>query len=161
MVGAALAALIAGAVALILVTVERGSALPQLPADSPEGTVQRYVLALEQQDLDTAYSYFSEAVADEISEREFISGSTLGFVPGFAVTERRIWVGSVERGDDAASVDVIVEESFGGFGMFGPPAEFTYERRLRLVSEDGEWKIDQALYGLDPAQPAFNDPFVD
>jgi hypothetical protein len=156
--------LIVGCVTIILLTADRQVGPPTFPPQTPEGTVQRYVHALEDQDNETAYSYFSGAVQEDLSERDFTDRSSFtaplaGF--GFPGAERRVRLLGVDLRGDRATVTLEIEEYFeGGFGPFGP-GEFSYERPIRVALEDGEWKIDQALYGLESTQdPFFQDQFV-
>ncbi|MDQ3871383.1 MAG: hypothetical protein M3301_07200 [Chloroflexota bacterium] len=156
--------LIVGCVTIILLTAEREVGPPMFPPVTPEGTVQRYVQALEDRDNETAYSYFSHAIQEDLSERDFTERSSLtaplaGF--GFPGAERRVGLLGVDLRGDRATVTLEIEEYFeGGFGPFGP-GEYSYERPIRVALEDGEWKIDQALYGLESTQdPFFQDPFV-
>ena len=161
-IGAALAVLIAVSVLIIVLAAGRAASVQTYPADTPEGTIQRYVQALEDQDYETAYSYFSSEVQSELTEREFTDHTAVfAPFPGFAPTERRISVDRVEERDDRTAVHVAIEEYFdAGFGFFGP-GEYAYQRAIRLTREDEAWKIDQPLYGLEPGQdPFFGDPFV-
>jgi hypothetical protein len=64
--GAAIGALVIVAIALVFTLGRPGSA-PLLPEDTPEGTVQRYLLALEAEDYKTAYSYLSFPSNKQIS----------------------------------------------------------------------------------------------
>ena len=161
-IGAALAVLIAVSVLIVILTAGRAASVQTYPADTPEGTIQRYVQALEDQDYDTAYSYFSSEVQSDLTEREFTDHtSVFAPFPGFAPSERRVSVDRVEERDDRTTIHLSIEEYFdAGFGFFAP-GELAYQRPIRLTQEDGAWKIHQPLYGLEPAQdPLFGDPFV-
>ena len=155
LIGAALAALVI--VSVVTVVAAGGRGVQTYPADSPEGALQRYLRAIEDGDYEDAYTYFSSEVQAVFPEREFAdAGGSPGRFDGN--TERTVRVERVDVRDDEATVHLSVEEYLDtGFGS----SEYGYQRSVRLVRDEGAWKIDEPLYGLEPGPPPFEDPFFE
>lgn len=138
--------LVAAATAVVLLFGAQGPR--EYPADSPEGTIQRYLRALEDRDPATAYTFFSAGVRERMSEDDFVStwsayGSGYARSPGGL---RRVQVDRVELRGDVALVSLTIEEFTDG-GL--SPSRWSWEKQVRLAREAGEWRIDEALVGLD------------
>ena len=158
LIGAALAALIVVTVVAVLVA---GSRTATFAEDSPEFALQRYLEAFDDGDYEAAYAYFSSSIREELSLREF-EQSAEAYVPHFAGRpQRRVSVARVEETEDGVRLHLVVEEFYGdGFGG----STSSYERSVRMTLEDGAWKIDDPIVGLDagpipefeeiPAEPA-------
>jgi hypothetical protein len=140
----------AGILALLVISVVAvlaigPTATPDYDADSPEGTLQRYLVAYEDDDLDAAYEYFSERVKEQMSVDMF--RRSIDMYQGAPGAQRVLFQGTSGDGD-RVSVDLVVEyfydDGFGGGSSSQP-------RRVSMVREDGEWRIDDALAGLEPA----------
>jgi hypothetical protein len=144
-IGVVVLLLAAGAVVVALVIDVGEPAV--YPEDSPEGTVQRYIQALYDGDVDTAYDYLSERVQSDYSRSEF--RDHLWWMSGNNV-DRRIRIAEVDVDDDHATLTLAIEH-FSGSGLdFN---RYTYRTRVRLVREDGEWKIDQLLTDVGQSVP--------
>jgi hypothetical protein len=145
LIGGVIVLLVVGAAA-VAVLAEPGE--PRLyPADTPEGTVQRYIQALHSGDIDTAYDYLSASVKRDFSRSEFrdytwyISNSN---------QQRRIRVTEVDIDGDRANLTLSIEH-FSGSGIdFN---RYSYQTRVRLVREAGDWKIDQLLTDVGMSVP--------
>ncbi|MEP7082094.1 MAG: hypothetical protein ABI841_03855 [Chloroflexota bacterium] len=140
----------AGILALLLVSVVVVLALGRTatsdyPADSPEGTLQRYFAAFEDGDYEAAYAYFSERVKEQMSVDDY--RRSIGMYQGAPGAQRVLFQGTSGEGD-RVRVDLVVEyfydDGFGGGSSSQP-------RQVSMVREDGEWRIDDALAGLEPA----------
>ncbi len=106
-----------------------------LPEDTPEGTVQRFLLAVRDEDHLAAESYLSPTIDDKIAydlRRNRVAGPGEG--PGWKATLGK----SVVR-DDEATVDVMVD-------VFRPRGPFensvrTYQVTFSLKKEGTSWRI--------------------
>jgi len=108
---------------------------PLLPEDTPEGTVQRFLLAVRDGDYLAAESYLSPTIDDKIAydlRRDRLAGPDEG--AGWKATLGK----SVVR-DDEATVDVMVD-------VFRPRGPFensvsTYRITFFLKKEGTSWRI--------------------
>ncbi len=132
--GLAIGVLIIVTVALVLTTSSQGDE-PLLPEDTPEGTVQRFLLAIRDEDYLAAESYLSPTVDDKIAfdlRQNRLAGPGDG--PGWKATLGK----SIVR-DDEATVDVTVD-------VFRPRGPFensvrTYQVTFFLKKEATSWSI--------------------
>jgi hypothetical protein len=125
-------ALMVGAVAVALVTTYGGVDL--LPADSPEGVVQRYLLALEREDYREAYDYLSSDLRSRCSFDDFVSRGYWPETRGNQVTLEK-----TQRFDGHALVKARVTV-FHHDAPFGA-SEYSYERSFDLKLEEGQWRL--------------------
>jgi hypothetical protein len=138
--------LLAVGAAAVAVLADRGE-VREYPADTPEGTVQRYIQALYRGDTDTAYDYLSESVKRDFTRTQFreytwyISNSP---------QQRRIRVTHVDIDADRATVMLTIEH-FSGSGI--DFSRYSYQTRVRLVREDDDWKIDQLFTDVGMSAP--------
>jgi hypothetical protein len=154
-VGLGIVVLVLAAAAAVLLLGSRSATT--FAADTPEGVVQRHLAAYEDDDYDAAWAAFSSEVQDLMpldeyrrAARDFGSYADTG--------SRRILFDDVETEGDRARVRLTVEEFYGG-GPFGGGDTFRSSREIALVREAGEWRIDDALIGLEPGpfEPVFGD----
>ncbi|MBN1189108.1 MAG: hypothetical protein JXA46_05085 [Dehalococcoidales bacterium] len=133
-----------GLFVLVIVTVVLALSIgqqnaPTLPADTPEGTVQRFLLAVQANDYAAAYDYIiprrdGETKTAEASYQQFslsaryASGSTW-----------KANLGQVSRQDQSASVEIILEFFTSG-GPFGNPIR-TDSVVFNLRKVDNAWLI--------------------
>jgi hypothetical protein len=144
-IGGGVLALVVLAAAVVLLV--GGREPVSYPADSPEGVLQRYLAAFEAGDLDEAHGYFSSAVREEMDLEAFErTARDYGLYP--SQTSRRILFDRSEIEGDTARVHLTVEEFYGG-GPFGAGETYRSPRVIALAREDGAWRIDEALIGLD------------
>jgi len=122
-------------VAVVLVLTIPGGGIPLLPEDTPEGTVQRYLLALEAEDYLKAYSYLSPAPDEKIPYEPWREPLVpFGERPGWKATLGE----SVVRGDEA-TVKVKVDVFRPG-GPFRNPVR-THDIAFFLKKEGASWRI--------------------
>ena len=123
-------------VAVVLVLTLTGErAMTLLPEDTPEGTVQRFLLAVKNEDYLAADSYLSPTIDDKIAydlRRNRVAG--LGEGSGWKATLGK----SIVR-DDEATVDVTV-------AVFRPSGPFensvrTHQVTFFLKKEGASWSI--------------------
>ncbi len=132
--GLAIVALVIVTVVLVLITASPADE-PLLAEGTPEGTVQRFLLAVSDQDYLTAESYLSPTIDDEIDYdlwRDRVD--TFGEGSGWKATLGK----SIVR-DDEATVDVTV-------AVFRPRGPFensvrTYQVTFFLQKEGTSWRI--------------------
>jgi len=129
---AVVAALLVGAVAIALVTTRGG--LDLLPADSPEGVVQRYLLAIESEDYQAAYYYLSSDLRVSCSLDDFVGR---GYWP--ATRQDHMTLEKTQRFDDRAVVTARVTV-FDPDVPFGT-SEYSYDRTFHLKLEGGQWRL--------------------
>jgi len=115
--------------------------------DSPEAALQRYLAAYEEGDLEGAHAHFSKNVRERMDldayQRAVDSMGGIGGDPNRSVLFDR-----TSGTDDRVDLHLIVEEFYGD-GLSGDT--YRSPRDIRLVREDGEWRIDEPLIWLDPA----------
>lgn len=126
-------------VALILFFVRRNSQNYQ-PDDTPEGVVHNYVLALNLEDYEKAYSYLAASDRkpdlDEF-EREMIEKRT-------QLQRTSIRILSTQIEDNQAEVILSITRELGD--PFEPPR--SYEQKALLIFQVGTWKLTQMPYYL-------------
>lgn len=98
-----------------------------LDPDSPEGTVQQYIDALDRGDFETAASFWSTT-----------SCTPQSVIPTMP-TDVSVALEDVEGGEERATVTVRITES-GGDPMSGP---YEWSEWFGLVNESGVWRIEQ------------------
>lgn len=145
-IGGGVVALVIITVAVVLLAGERGS--EEFGEDTPEGSLQRYLAAFDDGDLDTAYSYFSSRVRAEMN-REAYERTVVMYDPGLGTerTRRALFDGRQGEGD-SLRLQVTVEEVYGD-GLNA--SSNRYEREVRMVRDAGGWRIDEPLVWLEPS----------
>ena len=142
-IGAGILALLG--ISVVVVLALGRTATPEYPADSPEGTLQRYLATFEEGDYEAAYEYFSERVKEQMSVDDY--RRNLDMYQGAPTAQRVLFQGTDGDGD-RVRVQLVIEyfydDGFGGGSSSMP-------RQVNMVREDGEWRIDDALAGLEPA----------
>jgi hypothetical protein len=128
-------------VSLVLLTKENQVAL--LPVDTPQGIVQRYLIAIQEQDFKEAYDYLSFDPSQEITTYD----DWLRRVGGISRPYQSTWkatLGKTTLNGDNASVEVSID-------TFRPEGPFTDPIRNRLIifqlaKIDGKWLITSPTY---------------
>jgi hypothetical protein len=134
-------------VAVIAVVLLGSREAPSFSADTPEGVVQRHLAAVEDQEYETAWGYFSAAVQSDLSVDEYRRAARdYGY---YGTESRRVLFDRSEVDGERARVWLTVEEYFDG-GPFGGGDTYRSTREIVLVRENGEWRIDDPLIGLEP-----------
>ena len=125
--------------------------------DAPEGVLQRHLAAFEEGDFETAHGYFSSEVRSQMDLDAYEQMTRdSGMIPPDG--SRRILFDRADIDGDRARVHLTVEEYFGG-GPFGGGETYRSPREIRMVREDGSWRIDETLVGLEPVPVPGIDPF--
>lgn len=142
-----------GVVLLVVLTVAAvllagNRAATDYPADSAEGTLQRYLAAYEDGDAAAAHAFFSSDVRERMDLDAYeraIDESRGMYAPDIS---RRVLFDRRTGEGDTARLQLTIEEFYGD-GLDG--STMRSSREVRLVREDGAWRIDEPLVWLDPA----------
>ena len=149
-IGAAVVGLILVTVVVVLLAGDR--AAREYPADSPQGTLQRYLAAFDDGDYEAAYAFFSDRVHEGMDLDQYERAiDSYGF-HGREGPARRVLFDRVTGSDDRVQVHLVVEEFYGD-GLGGNT--YRSQRQVRLVRQAGGWRIDEPLVWLEPA------PFIE
>jgi hypothetical protein len=144
-----LVGIVAGAVllalaAVVVVFVGRpvaGSSAAAADPGSPAGVVQAYAEAVREGDFDRAYTYLSRSAQSATSLAAY--RQRYGF-PGPAGSEARLVIQPIKVEADSAEVRVTVSRFYANPTPFSPSTSRN-EVTVRLVREDGAWRIDQPI----------------
>jgi hypothetical protein len=117
-------------------------------ADSPEAALQSFLAAWEADDLDTAYSYFSDRVQAQVSLEEYVRARDDYYVSD---TDRTVELDRTTGDGDRRQIHLTVEEFYGaGLGS----GSYAHEETVNMVREAEGWKVDESLAGLQPYYPS-------
>jgi hypothetical protein len=140
-VGGAIVALIALALVVVL-------AVPKGPTaydpGSPEAAFQAFYQAFEAGDVEGAYGLLASDVTDQLS---LVVYRRLDSEQAWQRSEdRRVVLLSSDRTGDRTNLRLRIDQfSGGGLGS----NRSSYERTVRLVLEDGAWRIDEPIVGIE------------
>ena len=127
-------------VAVVLVLTMPTPETRLLPEDTPEGTVQRYFLALQAEDYVTAYSYLSSSSREnnpyEVWREYFISFEEK--------PEWKVTLGESAVKGSEATVDVVVDIFRPGGRFFDYPVRT--QQTFVLEKEGTSWNITSPWY---------------
>jgi hypothetical protein len=155
LLGAAILALVVIAAVAVLLLGGRGA--ESFPPDSPEGVLQRHLAAFDDGDLEAAHAFFSSEVRGQMDLDAYEQMSRdYGMAPPDG--SRRVLFDSTEIDGERARVHLTVEEYFGG-GPFGGGETYRSPREIRMVREEGSWRIDDTIVGVEPVPVPGIDPF--
>ena len=139
------AALIVASVVVALVN-PRGAA-ETLPEDTPEGTVQRFILALQDEDYSLAHSYLSDELKKSCSV-EGVREAAQFFAEVSQNQSRRVALLEKEElsgGRTQVRVRVTEVSVSLPFGV----NENSHQERYVLVQEAGEWRFAELPWPID------------
>jgi hypothetical protein len=127
--------------AAIVAALTLGSRPPvSYPPDSPEAAFQGYVQAVENGDPAAAYGYLSRRIQGQLSLDAYQREWGRPILPRDRNSRLRIDRG--ERSGDRATLYLTIERHYGSGLSAG---RSTSPEEVRLVREDGAWKIDDRL----------------
>ena len=119
----------------------------ELPAATPAGSVQRFLLALERQEYDRAYDYLGASTADTPSREEFTRYNADRLAHDRSSARLRIERESVS-GDRATVIVAVTHFSTDG-PLFGG-GEWTETETFILRREGELWRITSLPYQYGP-----------
>jgi hypothetical protein len=133
--------LVVATVSLVLLT--NGNRVALLPVDTPQGTVQRYLIAINQSDYQEAYGYLSF----DPSQKILTYGDWLSTITGVQPSTQSEWKATLDKttqnGDNAA-VQVTIDTIRPG-GLFGNPLS-SQQIIFQLSKTNGIWLITSPTY---------------
>ena len=114
----------------------------ELPVNTPGGTVQRFLQALDRREYDRAYDYLGSA-ADKPSREEFTRYNADRLA--YDQTSRRLQIEQESISGESATVVVAVTHFSTGGPLFGS-SEWTESETFALRREAGSWLITSLPY---------------
>jgi hypothetical protein len=124
----------------------------EFPADSPEGTVQRYVRAVEEGDANALRALLSPAAQQRCELQDIRNALRFSDERDLRVTLR-----DTRTSGDRAEVRVRVSETTGGAGPFDS-GSFDHEETFDLVRFSGQWFVDQPTWPMYCPPPGLREP---
>ncbi len=108
--------------------------------DSPSTPVYNAIVAVQAGDVARARAEFTQEALDQYEKGGYdpIANAASNFANNYAGQRTRIVEVSGETGDEASVT--IAEDNFGGGDLF-ERSTYTNQRVIRVVREDGRWKI--------------------
>jgi hypothetical protein len=100
---------------------------PQLDANTPEGSVQKYLQSVTERDFDTALTYLADNTKCKVED----------FDQAYIQDSIRISLSDSSIKGDSASVKISIENSSGDPFSSG----YTESQTFRLTKSDSGWKI--------------------
>jgi hypothetical protein len=132
--------LVIATVSLVLLT--KGNKVTLLPEDSPQGTVQRYLMAIQEKDYQKAFGYLSFNPTDKIT-----TFSDWLMMVGPQPSSQSVWkatLGKVTVNGNDAAVEVTIDTARPG-GLFGD-SEFSQQLTFFLTKTNNAWLITSPTY---------------
>jgi hypothetical protein len=121
----------------------KGDQITLLPDDTPQGAVQRYLIAIQEQDYREAYGYLSfDSSQKDTTYDDWLP--TVGSISRITQTTWKATLGETTQNDDSASVEVSIDK----FRPEGPFADPVRNQLIifRLAKIDGRWFITSPTY---------------
>ena len=132
------------AIAVTVTFLNRSEELPLLPEGTPEGTVHRFLLAVEQGDNRLAYGYLDPELQETCTYQHFRDSTRLFEAKGDPYADDlRVTLEGTESVDGAVEVRVrITRFRVSRPSPFSPPfdgGESSHGERFTLEMTDGDW----------------------
>jgi hypothetical protein len=132
---------------LVIVTVSlvlliKGNEVALLPEDTPEGIVQRYLIAIQEKDYQEAYDYLRFNPAEKI--QTYDDWLRMVMPQGSNQATWKATLGKTTQNGNNASVEVIIDTVRPG-GPFGNPTS-SQQILFQLSKIDGKWLITSPTY---------------
>ena len=133
--------LVIATISLVLFT--KGNNVTLLAEDSPQGTVQRYLIAIQEKDYQKAFSYLSFSPADKITTfNDWIL--SIGMPQTSNQSTWKATLGTITQNGDSANVEVIIDTLRSG-GLFGD-SQFSQQINFLLMKTNNAWFISSPTY---------------
>lgn len=134
--------LVIATVSLVLLTKE--NEVVTLPEDSPQGAVQRYLIAIQENDYQNAYNYLSFDPSQKITTYNDWIRMEIG---SRQISDQTAWkatLGKITQNGGSATVGVVIDT----FRPGGPFADSLYSQQIlfQLSKIDGKWLITSPTY---------------
>ena len=132
--------LVIATVTLVLLT--KGNKVTLLPENSPQGTVQRYLIAVQDKDYQSAFNYLSFNPTDKVTTyNEWI------MMIGSPQMSQSVWkatLGKITLNSDTATVEINIDTIRRG-GLFNN-SQFSQQIDFLLIKKAGSWFITSPTY---------------
>jgi hypothetical protein len=133
--------LVIATVSLVLLT--KGNEVALLPENTPQGIVQRYLIAVQEKNYQNAFSYISFDPAEKIQTYN----DWIGMVGGPQMSNQSEWkatLGKTTQNGDNATVEITIDTLRPG----GPFANSMSSQQIvfQLIKIDGKWLIRSPTY---------------
>ena len=132
--------LVIATVTLVLLT--KGNKVTLLPENSPQGTVQRYLMAIQEKDYQKAFGYLSFSPMDKITTyNDWI------LTVGAPQSRQSVWkatLGKITLNNDNATVEVTIDTFYPG-GLFGD-SQYSRQIDFLLIKTNNSWFITSPTY---------------
>jgi len=127
-----------------LVLLTKGNEVTLLPENTPQGTVQRYLIAVQEKNYQKAYNYLSFDPSQQITTyddwlRMVIGEPQISNQPAWKAT-----LGKTTQNGDNATVEVTID-TFQTRGLFENPLR-SQQIVFQLSNIDGTWLITSPTY---------------
>jgi hypothetical protein len=128
-------------IAVVLVLFTQGKNVALLPADTPQGTVQRYLIALEDDDYQQAYTYLSPNMPQMTPYSDWLTQNQNRptVQTGWGAT-----LGKTVQNGGYATVEVMIETSYPG-GMMSS-SQSNLPVTFDLTETGSTWLITSPTY---------------
>lgn len=147
LIAGSIVALVVVAVVIVMLADRRQP--QQFAAGSPEATVQTYLRAWDDGDLETAYSSFSEAARRRITLDDYVATSRFWRESRGGDVREAVYIDRSTIDGSRATIYLVVETTYGS-GL--EVNTYRSQREISLELEDGAWRIAEALVFLDLAR---------
>jgi hypothetical protein len=148
LLGVALTVLALVVLALVVALVTRPQGATLLPQDTAEGTVQRYLLAIEEDDHQKAYGYLSNELQKACTYDYFRR-----FTDRLRLEEVRITLEGTKRLNSSVEVSVRVTQFSISSPLRDPiplsARESPYSERFTLAQVEGDWRFTDKPWPMD------------
>ena len=128
------------AVSLVLFT--QGKNVTLLAADTPQGTVQRYLIALKEKDYQTAYNYVSPGSAGSTGYNDW--EMQIGNPPPSMQIEWQATLEKTSQNGNYATVDVNIETAYPGSMV--KSSQYSQQLNFSLTKTINSWLIISPPY---------------
>ena len=132
--------LVIATVSLVLLT--KGNKVTLLPEDSPQGTVQRYLVAVQEKDYQQAFGYLSFSPTDKIT-----TYNDWLMIVGPQASSQAVWkatLGKVTLNGNNATVEVNIDTAHPG-GLFGN-SQYSQLIIFQLAKTANVWLITSPTF---------------
>ncbi len=115
-----------------------------MPEDTPEGAVQRYLIAISEDRWEDAYSYLQISPEDRVTSYEEWYNMAIGWSGTSRTNTWKASLGSSVTEAGKAHVGVIIE-TFSSRGAFNDPIS-SQDLAFTLTLDNGKWWITSPIY---------------
>ncbi len=127
---------------VFLVLLTKGNKVTLLPEDSPQGTVQRYLVAIQENDYQKAFGYLSFSPTDKIT-----TYNDWLMMVGPQASSQAVWkatLGKITVNGNNATVEVTIDTARPG-GLFGN-SQYSQFIIFLLAKTANAWFITSPTY---------------